>query len=265
MPTVPVTKMHGTQNDFVLIDERTARLTDYSQLAKILCERHTGIGADGLLVVLPSLVADVQMRIWNADGSEAEMCGNGIRCVARFLHEAGARDELGVQTGAGTVITKIVSAGPDYSVRVKMGVPQILRRENAAENLAFVSMGNPHVVIFVSGLDDVDIDQEGPKYDALLPGGANVHVAVKAGPSRLLVRHWERGVGRTMACGTGAVSAAAAAILRGDVKSPVEVNVPGGRLVVEWDGAGDAFLTGPAARVFDADFKVPKILLAAAP
>lgn len=265
MPTVPVTKMHGTQNDFVLIDERTARLADYPQMARIICDRHTGVGADGLLVILTSLSADVQMRIWNADGGEAEMCGNGVRCVARFLHEAGSRDELGIQTAAGTIDTQIISAVPDYTVRVRVGVPKFERRENAADNVAFVVVGNPHLVIFVSGLDDVDLDAEGTRYNALIPGGTNVHVATKAGPSRMLVRHWERGVGRTMACGTGAVAVAAAAIQRGDVKSPVEVNVPGGRLIVEWDGTGDAYLTGPAVRVFDADFKIPKTLLAAAP
>ena len=261
MPLVPVSKLHGTRNDFILIDERPQRLTNYSEFAKSVCERRTGIGADGVLVLLKSLNADVQMRIYNADGSEAEMCGNGIRCVARYLDEKGEGGELRIETKAGPIATKILARNP-YSVRVAIGTPSVKKRENL-NNATFVSLGNPHVVLFAQGLDEYDLDEIGPKWNAQEPGGINVHVAVKSGPSRLLVRHWERGVGKTMACGTGAVAAAAGAIVRGDVKSPVEVNVPGGRLVVEWDGAGEAFLTGPAEHVFDTEIQVADALLAA--
>lgn len=250
MPLVPVTKMHGTRNDFVLVDERTERISDFSQFARAVCDRRTGIGADGVLVILPSASGDVRMRIFNADGSEAEMCGNGVRCVAAYLHEEGGPAELRVQTLAGIIQTTVTSQTPEYRVRVNMGRPAFTTHDGALADTAFVSLGNPHVVLFAGRLDDVDLDTVGPQYDGRIPGGANVHVASKAGPSRLLVRHFERGVGKTMACGTGAVACAAAAILRGDVTSPVEVNVPGGHLVVEWDGSGEAFLTGPAVRVF---------------
>nr|MDQ6930584.1 diaminopimelate epimerase [Candidatus Eremiobacteraeota bacterium] len=156
-----------------------------------------------------------------------------------------------VETLAGVIQTSVVSQSPEYGVRVNMGNPKFAKNDNAQADIAFVSLGNPHVVLFVKALDDVDLDVMGAQYNRQIPGGANVHVVVKAGPSRLLVRHFERGAGRTMACGTGAVACAAAAIARGEVSSPVEVNVPGGRLVVEWDGKGEAFLTGPAVRVFD--------------
>jgi diaminopimelate epimerase len=254
MSLVPVTKMHGTRNDFVLVDERTERITNFPEFATSICDRRTGVGADGLLVLLPSTTADIRMRIFNADGSEAEMCGNGIRCLATYVREEGGAADLVIETVGGPISTTITSGAPNYAVRVKMGTPKFSKADRPDDNVAFVSLGNPHVVLFAKGLDDVDLDDIGPKYNAKIPGGTNVHVAVKSGPSRLLVRHWERGVGKTMACGTGAVACAVAAIQRGDVKSPVEVNVPGGRLMVEWDGANEATLEGPAVRVFDTEF-----------
>lgn len=263
MAQVPVTKLHGTRNDFVLIDERPEqRVSNYSEFAKIVCERHTGVGADGLLVLSKSSSADVQMRIFNADGSEAEMCGNGIRCVARYVHEREHTEQLRIETKAGPIGTKVLGTEPQYSIRVAMGTPVVKKRERL-DDASFVSLGNPHVVLHSKSFDDYDLDVTGPKWNAQEPGGTNVHVAVKAGPSRLLVRHWERGAGRTLACGTGTVAAAAGAIARGDVVSPVEVNVPGGRLLVEWDGTGEAYLTGPAEHVFDTSIAVADALLAA--
>ncbi|GAC1357360.1 MAG: diaminopimelate epimerase [Vulcanimicrobiaceae bacterium] len=261
MTFVPVTKMHGTRNDFVLVDERTARIANYPEFARLVCDRHAGIGADGILLVLMSQSADARMQIFNADGSEAEMCGNGMRCFARYLHDMGGPSDLRVETRAGVIETSIMSGPPNVTVRVAMGIPKFTKRETLSSDIIFVDMGNPHVVLFAKGLDDIELDEVGPKYNAQEPGGINVHVAVKAGPSRLLVRHWERGVGKTMACGTGAVAAAAAAIQRGDVQSPVEVNVPGGRLVVEWDGSNAATLAGPAARVFDTKIDISDALL----
>jgi len=261
---VPVTKLHGTQNDFVLIDERIARVADYQTFARLVCDRHAGVGADGLLVALPSVSADVRMRILNADGSEAEMCGNGIRCLARYLHDAGAVEGLRVETVSGIIATQVLLRHQrPYDVRVNLGVPRI---ETVAEveDALFVWVGNPHVVIFPSKLDDVDLDIVGPELAAKIPGGANVHACVRVGPRQLSVRHFERGVGKTLACGTGAVAAAAAARVRGDVQCPVEVTVPGGSLLVEWDGSGDAFLTGPAVRVFDTQIDVPDAVLVAA-
>ncbi|MGZ3495943.1 MAG: diaminopimelate epimerase [Vulcanimicrobiaceae bacterium] len=258
MSSVAVTKMHGALNDFVIVDERTPRIPDLPSFARAVCDRRGGIGADGVLAILSSEIGDVRMRVINADGSEAEMCGNGMRCVARYLSEAGDGDRLRVETLAGVIETQIVSKGDAYEVRLNMGVPLPQRRPLPFPDAAFVSLGNPHVVIFASALDAVDLVavaqelQRSPSF----PEGTNVHVAVRSGPQRLDVRHWERGVGLTHACGTGAVACAAAAIVRGMADSPVDVYVPGGRLRVEWDGQGPSYLTGPAVRVFDAQFKI---------
>lgn len=254
---VPVTKLHGTRNDFVLLDERQSRVSDYATLARFVCDRHAGIGADGLLVVLPSQTADVRMRIFNADGSEAQMCGNGIRCVARYLHEAGGESDLRVETLWGTVPTYVVRAeNGRYDVRVELGRPRI-EAANGADSVE-VWLGNPHVVLFPKALEEIDLEVVGPRLCSAAPAGTNVHAAVPNGPHGLTVRHWERGVGMTLACGTGAAAAAAAAIFRGDVRSPVEVSAPGGRLIVAWDGAHDVSLTGPTVRVFDTEIGLPE-------
>jgi len=252
---VRVTKMHGAQNDFVLFDARTAALGDVAAFARWACDRRAGIGADGLLVLEASHKGDVRMRTINADGSEAEMCGNGVRCAARWLDEAGAGDHLTFETAAGTIHTAIVAREPEYRVRVAMGIPQITPFNVAGfSGASFVDLGNPHVVVFCDDFKRVDIEAlaERLQRDPRLPDGTNVH-AVSLDGGGLGVRHWERGVGLTMACGTGAVACAAVAMVQKNVVSPVRVDVPGGRLTVEWDGCGDAFLSGPAVRVFDTE------------
>jgi diaminopimelate epimerase len=250
--------MHGTRNDFAVVDCR-AEPIDLPGFALRLCDRRTGVGADGIIALEPSQAGDVRMRTINADGSEAEMCGNGIRCAARWLDEAGEGDHVAFETEAGIVRTEIVSRNPEYLVRVAMGVPKVedivLKTISGA---AFVEIGNPHVVIFRSDVDGIDLPtvaqtlQREPRFG----DGTNVHLAAVRGASALHVRHWERGVGLTPACGTGAVACAAVAIERGLATSPVEIFVPGGRLVVEWDGRGAANLIGPAARVFDTEVDV---------
>lgn len=251
---VTVSKMHGAGNDFVVLDQRAEGLTALSDFARWACERHTGIGADGLIVLESSSCADVKMRTFNADGSEAEMCGNGIRCAARWLDEAGERNRCTFETAAGNVETEIVARQPEYLVRVAIGVPRVAASPVCAlDDARFVEVGNPHVVLFRKNVDDVTLSMvanrlQDPKF---FPNGTNVHV-VAVEDETLRVRHWERGVGLTMACGTGAVACAAAAMQRKFVCSPVEIFVPGGRLVVEWDGIGIAYLIGPAERVFDA-------------
>ena len=247
---VPLTKLHGTRNDFILIDHRDRQFENYSALARSLCDRHSSIGADGLLVILPSERADVRMRIFNPDGSEAGMCGNGIRCVAAYLVEDGAPRELRVETLAGAIETYARRNGDRYTVRVRLPAPQIMPAEENPNGYV-VQAGNPHVVIFGDTVEGVDLPAIGPVISSKYEGGANVHAAVRRAADRLEVRHWERGVGPTLSCGTGAVAAAAAAIYRGIVQSPVSVVVPGGELIVEWDGAGDAWLTGEAVRIFD--------------
>jgi diaminopimelate epimerase len=256
--SVPVTKMHGAGNDFVVLDQRTARLDALPAFARWCCARRTGIGADGLIVIEESGSADVRMRTINADGTEAEMCGNGIRCAARWLDEAGEGDRRSFETPAGTIETEVVARQPEYLVRVAIGVPRVAAHPLPfLDGARFVNVGNPHVVLLRKHVDDVDLTLvaqrlQDPKF---FEAGTNVHVAARQG-SALQVRHWERGVGLTLACGTGAVACAAAAIHGELVTSPVDVLVPGGRLVVEWDGHGGAFLSGPAVRVFDTDVRV---------
>ncbi|HVR45049.1 MAG TPA: diaminopimelate epimerase [Candidatus Binatia bacterium] len=251
---VPLTKMHGAHNDFVILDRRAAPLRDLAGFARWVCDRHAGVGADGLIALESSAHADIRMLTINADGTQAEMCGNGIRCAARWLDETGQPSPIAFETGGAVVRAEIVTREPEYLVRVAMGRPRIEPIAlTALDEAWFVDLGNPHVVGFAADVDAVDLValaariQEEPAF----PSGTNVHVAASQGRGALRVRHWERGVGSTMACGTGAVASAAVALQRGMASSPVEVFVPGGRLVVEWDGAGDAYLTGPATRVFD--------------
>lgn len=257
MPSVPVTKMHGTYNDFVVLDQRIPRISNLPLFAKTVCDRRAGVGADGLLVITDSEHGDARMSIFNADGSQAEMCGNGARCVARYLSESGGGDDLVLETSSGAVKTSIISREP-FEVRVNVGKLRIQPMNLPHEDALCVWVGNPHVVVLQAGLDDLDLPALGKRLAATgqFPDGINVHAAVKAGPHRLQVRHYERGVGATMACGTGAVASAAAAVYRDLVLSPVEVQVPGGRLLVEWPGNGDAFLSGPAVRVFDTQLDV---------
>ncbi|MEO6913935.1 MAG: diaminopimelate epimerase, partial [Candidatus Baltobacteraceae bacterium] len=197
MPLVPVSKLHGTYNDFVVLDQRSSSVPDLISFARHACNRRTAIGADGLLAILPSQIADARMRIINADGSEAEMCGNGIRCVARFLNARALGDEFRIETLAGVIQTKIVSKTPEFLVRVNMGIPDLQDRAIPFPNSACVSMGNPHVVLFMDAVDTVDLPEIGRKVEqgASFPDGTNVHIAQRTGPGALRVRHWERGVG----------------------------------------------------------------------
>ena len=260
-----VTKMQGTLNDFIVLDNRQLGIGDIERLGRFLCNRHACVGADGLLVVEHSVIADVRMRVINVDGSEAEMCGNGIRCVVRYLAEEemaqsgngiAVKNVFSIETLAGIIETRVIAWEPEFLVRAAMGVPVIERRKLPFSDGVFVSLGNPHVVLFEdAGIDTMDLEGAASLLEgsALFPDGVNVHGAVKCGEHALEVRHWERGVGATMSCGTGAVACAVSAIARGLVQSPAEVRVPGGKLTVEWAGSGVAYMTGPAVRTFDAN------------
>lgn len=253
MSALAVTKLHGTLNDFILLDGRSRNGLDLAALARRVCDRRSAIGGDGLLVILPSESADVRMRIFNADGSEAEMCGNGIRCVARYLAESGEGERLQIETLAGIISTEVLERDGKFLVRVDMGEPKLQHRALPVANADFVSLGNPHVVIFARDPYAIDLVATGERmqHDPAFPEGTNVHIAVPVSMHRVDVRHYERGVGLTHACGTGAVASAVAAIHRGIAASPVDVHVPGGVLRIEWEGSGSAFMTGPAVRVFD--------------
>lgn len=247
MSPVAVTKMHGTLNDFIVLDQRTQAIHDLAEFARAVCDRRAGIGADGVIALLSSERAYARMRIINADGSEAEMCGNGMRCAVRFLSERGEGNRFRIETLAGIINAEVLAKGKVYRVRLDMGVPQFPERDVPFNDASYVSLGNPHAVVFVDALDGFDL----PAAARAMPE-TNVHAVAIDDRRHISVRHYERGVGFTQACGTGAVACAAAAMQRGLIDTPVSVRVPGGTLEVDWDGEGSARLTGPAVRVFDA-------------
>ncbi len=269
-------KLHGTGNDFVVVDARTVE-RDWTALAQRACDRHFGIGGDGLILAAPSDAADVRMRIFNADGSEAEMSGNGMRCLVKFAVDAGIvtprGDEFDVETGAGVLRVRITSGRNGVtSVRESMGPPRLDPREVpiAVESsgpvteypleidgrripITAVSMGNPHAVHFQSGpVVDYPLHGIGPnvEHHPLFPRRTNFEVLRMLEPGRAEMRVWERGVGETLSCGSGASAAMVAARLLGLAGDALELRVPGGVLHLEWHGEGDVILTGPVEEVF---------------
>ncbi len=273
MALISVTKCHGTGNDFILVDNRAGPDMPYPEIAKALCPRRLAVGADGLLVLgtPESPEACASMRIFNADGSEAEMCGNGIRCVARYLYDENPeRTECTIETVAGPMQTTIVTWEGKPGVRVAMGEPKFLgavggklERTLALDGGAVpayaVSMGNPHVVMFVDrDPARLDLEQAAAKIAAwkAFDTEPNVEMAQVAG-DEIRMRVFERGVGETWACGTGACAAAAVAIASAKSTSPVTVTTPGGSVRVSWQGAGHpAYLTGNAEIVFRSDVEI---------
>lgn len=284
------TKMHGLGNDFVLVNGFRQRINaDMADLARRICHRRFGVGADGLIFLLPSSEADLRMRIFNPDGSEAEMCGNGIRCLARFAFEEGlvSGPAMRVETLAGIVVPELILEGGRVAgVRVDMGRPRLTRREipmlgeedkiekdkvgrgQAEEDKAIeiplevggeklsvtcVSMGNPHCVIFVPEVEKAPVTSLGPLVEnhPLFPQRTNVEFIQVISPTELKMRVWERGAGETMACGTGACAAAVAAALTGRAGREVTVHLVGGDLFIEWSADDRVFMTGPAVRVFE--------------
>ncbi len=269
-------KMHGTRNDFVLVDARE-REPDGPALARAICDRHGGIGADGLLLVRPSKKAALRMRTFNPDGSEAEMCGNGIRCVIKYAVEAGlvaGRGPIPIQTKAGLkTVWPVTEGGSVIRVRVDMGPPELapdrvpvamtriegpvidfpLTVEGTELRVTCLSMGNPHAVAFLdSPVEEFPLERLGPamEHHPFFPARVNFSVVNRLGPDRLRGRVWERGAGLTMACGTGACAAVVAGHLKGLTEGEVEIELPGGTLSVAWDGYGLVYLEGPVEEVF---------------
>ncbi len=256
----PVVKMHGAENTFVLLDERPARFDDYAELARRVCDPSGPLdGADGLLVLHARAGFAAEMLIFNADGSEAEMCGNGVRCAARYLFERGAGERFTLATAAGPIGVAVVAADP-FAARIDLGpvsFPGGAREETieaAGTRLSFydVSVGNPHAVWFVPDVNAIDLATLGAalQRSERFPDGTNLHVVQQVDEATIRVRHFERGVGLTQACGTGAAASAAAAIALRGGRSPVAVLVPGGTLGVEWAPGSGAVLTGPAETIF---------------
>ena len=251
---VPVVKTNGTGNTFVLVDERLAPLDDPAAFARRVCDPAGGLGADGVLVVGRSDLHDARMRIFNADGSEAEMCGNGMRCVARYLDECDGVAAAIVETVAGPIGTRILARDP-YRVAVEVAEPRIGARFRLGRfDVTSVEVGNPHAVVELSDEGDVELEVDGPRIerDPHFAHGTNVHfIRYDAGAGRWRVRHWERGAGATAACGTGCVAVAAVLIARGEATSPVTLLVPGGELEVRWTPGEPATLIGDAVREFE--------------
>jgi len=269
-------KMHGLGNDYIYIDGLGQDLSGYDlpELSRLLSERHFGIGSDGIILILPSAQADFHMRIFNSDGSEAEMCGNGVRCFAKYVYEHGltTKTELAVETGAGLIRPAlVVEGGKVQSVRVDMGEPRLTRGEipvtgdpsEQAQGVLVplreyqytatcVSMGNPHCVIFVHDLCDYMVLEDGPQIERheLFPRKTNVEFVQVLGKGEVRMRVWERGAGETMACGTGACATTVAAILNGHCGRKVTVHLLGGDLEIEWSEMDNhVYMTGPAAEV----------------
>lgn len=268
------TKWQGCGNDFVLIDGRKQEPDDYASFAVKVCDRHYGVGADGILVVLPSERADFRMRIFNADGSEAEMCGNGIRCFARYLYEYGLtnKTEFPVETGAGILVPRIIrTQGQITGVCVDMGEPHLMGEEipvsghdggmvidqpidvgGKTYHMTGVSMGNPHCVVFVEDAETFPIEELGTKFEhhEMFPRKTNTEFVEVRDRGHVRMRVWERGAAITLACGTGACATAVASVLNRKTDRKVEVELDGGRLSVEWAENNHVFMTGPAEMVF---------------
>ena len=276
------TKMHGAGNDYVYVDARTMPERDWGSLSRSMSDRHFGVGGDGLILVMNSDVADLRMRMFNSDGSEGAMCGNGIRCFAKYAIERGivsptAREvTVDTMSGVRTIVPHYDGAAVD-SARVSMGLPRFAPSEipvdldpaisgqdgpiiNYAIHpgdfrlfLTFVSMGNPHAVTFIDQpVEEFPLHNIGPLVERhpIFPDRVNFEIVNLRDDGNLDARVWERGSGETMACGTGACAIGVASRLLGHTGDRVAISLPGGTLNIEWDGQGEVYLEGPAAEVF---------------
>lgn len=273
------TKMHGAGNDYVYINGFEEQVDDPAELARKLSNRNFGVGSDGMILILPSQEADVKMRMFNADGSEAEMCGNGVRCVAKYAYDHGLVDqeEIRVETGAGILTLQLFPGenGKVARVRVNMGNPALTRGEipmtgtvdEPAQNLKIeagdktfdatcVSMGNPHCVIFVDDVAEFPLEHYGRLIENhhWFPNRINVEFVQVISRAEVIQRTWERGAGETLACGTGASAVTVAGVLTGRTDRKIVNHLRGGDLELEWSEEGPVFKTGPAEEVFTGVF-----------
>jgi len=276
---IKFTKMHGAGNDYVYINCFQESVNDPATLAEEISDRNFGVGSDGLILIMPSNDADIRMRMFNADGSEAEMCGNGIRCVAKYAYDHGLvrKEKMVVETGAGDLPLQVF-IGPDDrvdKVRVNMGRPRLTRSEIpmvgpaseqavdieiAAGGKVFtatcLSMGNPHCVIYVDDVDHFPVADIGPFIENhdFFPERINVEFVEIISPTEVRQRTWERGAGETLACGTGASAVTVAGVLTGRTERKIVNHLLGGDLELEWTEEGEVFMIGPAAEVFSGEY-----------
>ncbi len=279
-------KMHGAGNDYIYVDARESvigsRSRDWPDVARQVSDRHFGIGSDGLILLRESDVGDARMQMFNSDGSEGLMCGNGIRCLVRFGLDSNAlrldKMAFDIETASGVLnVRPIWSEGQMTHASVSMGAPRLLAdevpviaRDQDGPVLDFqlmveghnlplncVSMGNPHAVVFLEeSVDDFPLTEVGPKVERhpIFPEGVNFEIVNVLDRTRIKVRVWERGSGITLACGTGACAAVVAARLHGLVDDEVTVELPGGELKINWPGDGDVVMEGPVDRVFEGEW-----------
>jgi diaminopimelate epimerase len=272
-------KMHGAGNDYVYVDGFQEQIVDPAALAIAVSNRNFGIGSDGLILILPSASADVRMRMFNSDGSESEMCGNGIRCVAKYAYDHGlvARREIRIETGAGIKTLQLYpnAAGKVERVRVDMGPPRLARVEipmlgtptpqvvnetltvlDRDFSITCLSMGNPHCVIYVDDLAHFPVATYGPLIEnhSLFPRRTNVEFVEVLSPTEVRQRTWERGAGETLACGTGASAVCVAGVLTGRSGRAIRNHLSGGLLELEWAENGSVFMTGTAVEVFAGEY-----------
>ena len=274
------TKMHGIGNDYVYVNCFKEEVINPEAVAKIVSDRHFGIGSDGLILIKPSQKADFEMDMYNADGSQGAMCGNGIRCVAKYVYDYGLTDktQITVDTKSGVKYLDLtVEDGKAVLIKVNMGTPQLASAEipilsekeqvinepievdGKEYRVTGVSMGNPHAVVYLDDVKGLDIEKIGPKFEQhpCFPDRVNTEFVRVIDEQMVEMRVWERGSGETLACGTGACAAAVASILNGYTKDEVTVRLLGGDLYIQWDRENNlVYMTGPAAVVFDGEIEL---------
>ena len=277
------TKMHGLGNDYVYVNCFEEKIDNPPAVARFVSDRHFGIGSDGLIMINPSKVADFEMEMYNADGSRGEMCGNGIRCVAKYVYDYGLTDktQISVETPGGIKYLDLtVEDGKVALVKVDMGKPELkaelipivsdneqvldepIEVDGKEYRMTGVSMGNPHTVIYVDDVKNLDLETIGPKFEnhERFPKRINTEFVRCIDRHTVEMRVWERGSGETLACGTGACAVAVASILNNLTDTQVTVKLLGGDLQIEWDKEKDrVFMTGPAKVVFDGVIDITEI------
>jgi len=275
------TKMQGAGNDYVYVNCFAEQVENPEQLSIKVSNRNFGIGSDGLILIMPTANADVRMRMFNADGSESEMCGNGIRCVAKYAYDHGlvAKKEITAETGAGILTLQLFADGRNKveKVRVNMGAPRLTRAEipmlgdgpervvsaplnilHTTFQITCVSMGNPHCVIFVDDVANFQVEKYGPLIEnhELFPRRTNVEFIQIISRTEVRQRTWERGAGETLACGTGASAVCVAGVLNGLTDNKIINHLSGGDLELEWAADGNVYMTGPAVEVFSGEIDI---------